>query len=111
MFEHVRMQYYEHLSNSDNVDIHSAIGHEMFHFFSHTQCDFKFYLSLIIFNKFVFPNFQGNVATHLRCGGKYMFFLEILYAFKKCKNFENRLRSDKVRADYKVAPFYVVHCM
>ena len=46
---------------------------------------------------------QGSLATCLRWGGYCrMVFVKTLYAFQRCKYFENQLRSDKVTQSSKV---------
>ena len=38
------------------------------------------------------------------------FLLQILYTFQQCKNFENRLRFDKVTESLKVGTFFETQC-
>jgi len=40
-----------------------------------------------------------------------MAFIAISYAFQQCKNFENRLRFDKVRDSLKVGRFFETQCI
>jgi len=45
---------------------------------------------------------------YLRCGGKsYRYLVKISCVCQQCKQFENRLRFEEVKADYKMSPFYV----
>ena len=55
---------------------------------------------------------QGRVATRLRCGGifKLLLLLQIYHWVQQWKNFENRLRFDKVTAMSLVVHFFGTPC-
>ena len=74
----------------------------------HQKCHlFVFFPYLLnIYRKFEFSISQGSVATYLRRGEKcHVDFVAISCAFQQCKNFEKRLRFDKVTENLKVGTF------
>ena len=61
---------------------------------------------LNVCRKYDFFISQGGVATCLSCGGQFrIVFSKFICAFQQCKNFENRLRFDKVSESLKVGTF------
>ena len=71
-----------------------------------------FFIFFYICRKFEFLISQGNVATCLRFGGDVIWDLyQISYAFYQYKNFEYRLRFDKVTGNLKVGTFFETQCI